>query len=459
MTRGRDKYSRRDFIGRSIKGTAGLMAYPFLKRTSSDRLDVYKDTSRVVVVEDEDAVIGNAIQPSAVQAMVDSGIQHLTGLGDVGEAWLSLFPGITRNSVIGIKINCIARQDNPSGLASHPEVIYAIANGLTRMQVEGLPFPEENIIIWDRAEFEMTRAGFSINESETGVKCYGTRYSIMNNGTSTSGYSTAVLYDVSGIGQYLSRILVDECNYLINTCLLKDHAYSGVTLSLKNHYGSCWDPSHLHNRYCMYYIPPLNALPPIREKQVLCMCDALFGIVSGGPMGFPQVTPKSLIFSTDPVAHDTIGMQMLKEYGTPDASIVRAEHIARAAGAPYNLGTNDPDQIDVITVENPSTAVLEPMQKSKHPDHFQLFQNYPNPFNARTTVSYRLNMPSRVRMDIFNLRGVHICRLMDKQQESGYFRITWDGKTSGGIDVSSGIYLCRFDVGGAHHTLRMQLVR
>jgi uncharacterized protein (DUF362 family) len=190
------------------------------------------------------------VDQQVIQIMMDEGIRQLTGINDIGEAWKSFFPGITQNKVISIKLNCIARQDNASGLASHPEVIYSIVNGLTKMQVDGNPFPAENIIIWDRSEFEMERSGFVINKGESGVKCYGTRYEIMRQGEDSGGYSTEVSYSVAGVQQYLSKILVDEIDYLINTCLLKDHAYSGVTLSLKNHYGTCWAPLKMHGGYC-----------------------------------------------------------------------------------------------------------------------------------------------------------------------------------------------------------------
>lgn len=43
-----------------------------------------------------------------------------------------------------------------------------------------------------------------------------------------------------------------------------------------------------------------------KEKQVINICDALFGVVSGGPGGYPQEVPKSMIFSRDPVAHDRV---------------------------------------------------------------------------------------------------------------------------------------------------------
>jgi len=368
------KFTRREFIDRTAKGAAGLVGFSLLKNPLLNTADFSTSRSTVVIVKHDNASRienqGNKkaylIEQEIAQGMVDAGIRSLTGIEDVAEAWKSLFPGIIQNKVIGIKLNCIARQDNPVGLASHPEVIYSIVNGLTRMQVAGSSFPAENIIIWDRAEFEIERSDFIINKGNKGVKCYGTRYEIMREGQDAGGYSTAVKCNIAGTEQYLSEILVDKIDYLVNTCLLKDHVYSGVTLSLKNHYGSCWAPLKMHSGYCNPYIPALNTLPPIKDKQVLCLCDAIYGIRSGGPMGPPQVTPNSIILSKDTVALDTIGAEMLKEFGTSNYTLSKAKHIATAAKAPYNLGTNDRNQIDVINIDNPSTGVADGNKKKSN---------------------------------------------------------------------------------------------
>lgn len=459
-------FTRREFIDRSAKGVVGLVGYSLFENTLANAAMASTNNSLVVVVKHDDAskieYEGNkkiyAVDQDVAQVMMDAGIRRLTGIDDIGEAWKSFFPGITKSKVISIKINCIARQDNSSGLASHPEVAYSIANGLTQMQVEGSPFPEGNIIIWDRSEFEIERSGFTINKGNFGVRCYGTRYEIMREGEDSGGYSTAVSYDVAGRQQYLSEILVDKSDYLINTCLFKDHVYSGVTFSLKNHYGSCWAPRHMHGSYCNPYIPALNALSPIRDKQALCICDAIYGIKSGGPMGSPQIAPNSLIFSTDTVALDTIGYEMLKGLGTPGYTLSKARHIAKAAQAPYNLGTNDLNQIDLINIDNPSSGVTE-----KNPglvtNDFRLFQNYPNPFNAQTTIQYQLFKPASVKLDIYDIQGTLMRSLLEKHQSAGYYRILWDGKTAKGFVAPSGTYLGRFQIGNTQQTIRMQLVK
>ena len=64
-------------------------------------------------------------------------------------------------------------------------------------------------------------------------------------------------------------------DYMINLSVLKNHGTAGVTLSMKNHYGTCDDPGSIHGGYCDPYIPALNNLSPIRDKQVLNICDAI----------------------------------------------------------------------------------------------------------------------------------------------------------------------------------------
>ncbi|UCE07540.1 MAG: DUF362 domain-containing protein, partial [bacterium] len=306
---------------------------------------------------------------------------------------------------------------------------------------------------------EIERSGFTINKGNIGVKCYGTRYEIMQDGRESGGYSTKVSYSVAGVQQYLSKILVDKTDYLINTCLLKDHAFSGVTLSLKNHYGTCWAPLKIHGGYCNPYIPALNALSPIKDKQVLCISDAIYAIKSGGPMGPPQITPNSLILSKDTVALDTVGYEMLKTNGTPNYTLSRARHIATAAQSPYNLGINDLNQINVINIDNPSTDIDDGLKKKVISDDFRLFQNYPNPFNAQTTISYQLFKPSRVNINIFNVHGTLVRNLIDKYQISGYYRIPWDSNNSTGIPVPSGTYLARVLINDIQQTIAMMLIK
>ena len=133
----------------------------------------------------------------------------------------------------------------------------------------------------------------------------------------------------------------------------------------------------------------------------------------------------------------------------------RIRPVHSAAEAPYNLGTDDPNQIDLISVDNP-TSVIEENPVGDVPNRFIL---YPNPFNAGTIVSYRLKRASNVDMTIYDVKGARIRKLIRRRQNSGIHRIRWDGRNDSGLPASSGTYLVRINADGYGQTMRMQLYK
>ncbi len=69
------------------------------------------------------------------------------------------------------------------------------------------------------------------------------------------------------------------------------------------------------------------------------------------------------------------------------------------------------------------------------PSNFTLFQNYPNPFNPSTVISYELRVTSYLKMKVFDLQGKEVVTLIDKKQNSGNYKIEFDGSK-----LSSGVY-------------------
>jgi uncharacterized protein (DUF362 family) len=411
-------------------------------------------TSRVVIVTDEGASSGSSIEGDVVQVMMDRGIMELTDETTVGAAWFSLFPGITPSSRIGIKVNCINRY-----CSSHPKVALTIAEGLAQMEVGKSNFPRNNIIIWDRTNGELTNAGYTryIGSDPDTVRCLGTNQSGF-------GYDYDAPLAVQGKTCYPSSILAQHCDYLINLSVMKNHTMSGVTFSLKNHFGSIHNPSALHgssSTHCDPYVPELNQ--QIRDQlggpQVLSICDAIFGISSGGPHGYPQFTYNGLLLSQDPVALDYQGMQILKDHDCMTTSI--ATHIATAASPPYNLGTNDPLQMDVRYITNPVTAVLEDEKPDPLPSQYHVGSAYPNPFNARSVIPYHIGGQEAVpvQIEVFNIRGQRVRTLFHDDREPGDYRVVWDGRDQHGDSVASGLYLCRLKAGGHEAKAKMSLVR
>ncbi|MFC1654646.1 DUF362 domain-containing protein, partial [Myxococcota bacterium] len=60
-----------------------------------------------------------------------------------------------------------------------------------------------------------------------------------------AGYNDEFLEFTTGAVK-LSKILTDRIDHLINLPVLKNHTMAGVTLSLKNHFGSTTRPDSLH---------------------------------------------------------------------------------------------------------------------------------------------------------------------------------------------------------------------
>jgi uncharacterized protein (DUF362 family) len=448
MKNGENVYSRRDFIRRTAAGAAGLAAAAGFKRADAGTAAHPQTLSRVVVVRDEASLSGSVMQQNVIQIMMDEGIKRLTDVADAGDAWKSLFPGITRDSVIGVKINCLF-----SRMSTHPPVTAAVVDGIRRMTVGGSPFPENNIVVWDWQTGQLTAAGYKINKGATGVRCMST----------SSYYSDETFQVDKSPAQKLSKFITQECQYLVNVSVLKNHFMSGVSLSMKNHYGSVSNPGALqHDSGGTGSIPSINLLAPILSRQVVVICDAIFGVISGGPDNSPQVSPKSILLSRDPVAMDATGAKMLEANGCKTAKLTgSARHITVASQPPYSLGTCDPNQIETVNIENPSstTGLDFGRRTDAAPAGFSLTPNYPNPFNAQTVIEYRLDRPAWVKLQVFDARGVYVRMLEEGMRDAGSHRAAWDGLTTYGRPVPSGTYLARLECGNRMRTVRMQLVR
>lgn len=93
------------------------------------------------------------------------------------------------------------------------------------------------------------------------------------------------------------------------------------------------------------------------------------------------------------------------------------------------------------------------------PVTFALQQNYPNPFNPETMIQYQLPVRVSVTLKVFNALGQEVRTLVQKVQEPGVYRITWDGKDSRGKMLSAGVYLFQLQAGDFHMTRKMALVK
>ncbi len=95
-----------------------------------------------------------------------------------------------------------------------------------------------------------------------------------------------------------------------------------------------------------------------------------------------------------------------------------------------------------------------------HSADFTLYQNSPNPFNPSTTISYYLPAESHVTLDIFDVNGALVRRIVAGTKQEGLHRASWSGRNSHGSAVSAGIYFYRLTANGTIiDTKKMVLLR
>ena len=93
------------------------------------------------------------------------------------------------------------------------------------------------------------------------------------------------------------------------------------------------------------------------------------------------------------------------------------------------------------------------------PDSPQLAQNAPNPFNSQTVISYFLDAPGPVRVEVFALTGQRVAVLHQGSQKAGYHRIRWGGRDAAGHPLASGVYLYRMVTTESVLTRKLTLLR
>ena len=73
-------------------------------------------------------------------------------------------------------------------------------------------------------------------------------------------------------------------------------------------------------------------------------------------------------------------------------------------------------------------------------EYISLSQCYPNPFNQNTTIPYILHMDGNVTINIYDLRGRLVKKVVDCFQKEGDYSVEWDGSDSNSQKVQSGLY-------------------
>ncbi|HHF52729.1 MAG TPA: DUF362 domain-containing protein [Candidatus Aminicenantes bacterium] len=294
--------------------------------------------SKVIIVRTKNISKSNKeINSEKLNNLYKRGFHLLTGFKDSKNSIKTL---LSTDKKTGIKINTIGGRS----LSTRPKVSLFLADYL----IKG-GFQEKDILIWDRTNRELRSAGYRLNMNQGGIKIFGTD-------SNTIGYDKDLTVHRS-IGSRFSSIQSDIISQSISLAILKDHGLAGITAGMKNYFGSIHNPNKYHDYNCNPFVADLFDTAAIRGKHKLTVIDALTVQFHKGPAYHSLWTENygGLIMSTDPVAADYIGWQVIEElrkkHGLPSLKEENREPLYIKTAEELGLGSADPANISIIKEE------------------------------------------------------------------------------------------------------------
>ncbi len=289
MTEKKKILTRRDFIRTSSCAVMGtMMGLPLVEKAAGQT----SRKSRVVLIRNHGVTTGyGSLNGKALVQMLDEAVTALFDARDVAAAWRQI---IKPDDVVGIKSNVWGRLPTPDELET------AITRRLLEAGVDG-----NNIAVDDR-----------------GVR---------------------------------RNLIFERSTALINIRPMRTHHWSGLGSLLKNYIMFVPQPWNYHGNAC----ERLGAVwqqPHVTGKtrlNILVMLTPLFHGV--GPHHFSRSYTwpyGGLIVSTDPVAADATGAQIIQakrneHFGRVRPISPRPLHI-EAADTKFGLGNSQPERIELI---------------------------------------------------------------------------------------------------------------
>lgn len=337
--------TRRGFTA-GLAATAALAAMPRSASAAEKSLAAAPPTGfkpfsapgLVVQTKKADTLEANKIYPKAADAkeLLTRTLTQLTGKNDLQTA-VSQF--VHKDDVVVVKVNGIARQN----MATAKELVMPFLEAMIAMGIK-----PENITV-----LEQYIGFFTATRLNAGNLPNGVRMSIHQNKDATMADRI-----IPGTRQTTKFVrALTEATACINFSLIKDHSICGYTGALKNMTHGCTiNPHHFHAHHASPQIAMLYAQDVIRSRVRLNISDGFRVMADGGPLWKqPQYVKEygAVLASTDPVALDTIGWEILDENRKsfnikPLLEAGREPGYIKAAGD-LGLGVHERSQIELKT--------------------------------------------------------------------------------------------------------------
>jgi uncharacterized protein (DUF362 family) len=329
---------RRQFILKSLEAAAAIGMLPLVGKLAlgaeakAGGGSSTGSASKVCLVRVERKMSPQSDNSEIIGRMIDEGIKYVTS-GEAPEKYWS--KNFRKGEKVAIKVSAVINRQINFG----PQIAGEIIRNLKSAGIK-----EEDIFIYERDSRSLKIAGYKVNTGGKGVQIYG------NDEGGYCGHE-----DSHGKFKDSFCNVIDKADALINMPILKAHTLTGVSIALKNHYGSFKSPEKCHANGCDPYIADVNATKTINSKHRIVICDAMRVLYAGGPEFDPNYTEdyNGIIVATDPVAVDALGADIVKRLRKasgkkPLPYYAQPKYIETAAK--MGLGNSSPNMIDFKTI-------------------------------------------------------------------------------------------------------------
>ena len=147
----------------------------------------------------------------------------------------------------------------------------------------------------------------------------------------------------------------------------------------------------------------------------------------------------------------------LSTFGVSDADPPFKIDSVRIAG--YLKGVAYIADLTLVAATPPIDTAVHEAQVNARPAAFNLAQNFPNPFNQATVIRIDLETRAEMELAVYNIAGQKVATLAQGPYPSGTYTFTWQGRSTHGAELASGVYCYRLRANGREQTRKLILLR
>lgn len=293
-----------------------------------------QDTSTVAVARTDSIMIRDTpltpgwlypegrIDYTAIDRLLREAVAAALNTGTADEAWRLLLNPTDR----------VAIQFDVKGIAPRDVMLEALIR-----QIMDAGVPLRNIIIYSGDETELYRAGFDLSGRTPGARVMAS--------------------DALGYRGGVSRVVLDASSKIVNLSRLRVDPDLGMYGALANCLESVPYVERTRARRDAAYVADAASGATLRRKTVLHIVDALrpgYALTEDG-RSYETWEYRGVLASTDPVAVDVIGREILqegRELSGAGSEPLEVAYIEQASER-LRLGNSNPQKINVIRIGSP----------------------------------------------------------------------------------------------------------